>query len=264
MKIFKIQIQNYRLLKDFSIDLEDELSLVIGKNNTGKTSILSALEKFLNQSERNKFSFDDFNIVFKNNLKTLATHATDLSENDYEPGLLGLRLFIEYDESDNLSNISRVMMDLDPDNNSSKYWDLRYSLGYLEYLTLKAADFEQFASKRGHKQSASPNYQMLGVFDFLKVNHSKYFHFERKSYEYTHATGILNLFNFVDLDKEGISLKDIINFKYIPAKRDVTNKEFDKTLSGQTSKIYKQTEFNDEQTQAVEDFKDTLSNTDIS
>ena len=45
MKIFKIQVENYRLLKNFSIDLEDELSLVIGKNNTGKTPILSVLDK---------------------------------------------------------------------------------------------------------------------------------------------------------------------------------------------------------------------------
>ncbi|WP_257220263.1 ATP-binding protein [Phocaeicola dorei] len=52
MKIFKIQVENFRLLKNFSLDLEDELSLVIGKNNTGKTSILSVLDKFLNQSEK--------------------------------------------------------------------------------------------------------------------------------------------------------------------------------------------------------------------
>ena len=48
-------MENFRLLKSFSIDLEDGLSLVIGKNNTGKTSILSVLEKFLNQSEEINF-----------------------------------------------------------------------------------------------------------------------------------------------------------------------------------------------------------------
>ena len=47
MKIYKIQIENFRLLKNFSIDIENELSLVVGKNNTGKTSILSALDKFI-------------------------------------------------------------------------------------------------------------------------------------------------------------------------------------------------------------------------
>ena len=65
MKISKIQIKNFRLLKDFSIDLEDELSLIIGKNNTGKTSILTALDKFLNQSGRRSITLDDFNVELK-------------------------------------------------------------------------------------------------------------------------------------------------------------------------------------------------------
>jgi putative ATP-dependent endonuclease of the OLD family len=70
MKIKSIHIKNYRLLKDFKLDLEDELSLVLGKNNTGKTSILSALDKFINSnSDKNKFTSDDFNLVFKNELK---------------------------------------------------------------------------------------------------------------------------------------------------------------------------------------------------
>ena len=47
------------------MNMENELSLVIGKNNTGKTSILSILDKFLGHSERAKFTFDDFNIDFK-------------------------------------------------------------------------------------------------------------------------------------------------------------------------------------------------------
>lgn len=49
MNIFKIHIHNFRLLREFSMDLEEDLSLVIGKNNTGKTSILSVLDKFLNE-----------------------------------------------------------------------------------------------------------------------------------------------------------------------------------------------------------------------
>ena len=70
MKIYKIQVENFRLLKEFSIDVEDELSLVIGKNNTGKTSILSVLDKFLNHSDRNKFYYDDFNIDYKERLRS--------------------------------------------------------------------------------------------------------------------------------------------------------------------------------------------------
>ena len=50
MKINKLKIENFRLLKNFQLDLENELSLVIGKNNCGKTSLLAVLDKFLNQS----------------------------------------------------------------------------------------------------------------------------------------------------------------------------------------------------------------------
>ena len=71
MKIKEIKVENYRLLKDFSIDLEDDLSLVIGKNNTGKTSLLSVMDKFLNQSDKSKFTYDDFNIDCKDKLKEI-------------------------------------------------------------------------------------------------------------------------------------------------------------------------------------------------
>lgn len=48
MKIKKIQIQNFRLLKNLELDVEDDLSLIVGKNNVGKTSVLSIMDKFLN------------------------------------------------------------------------------------------------------------------------------------------------------------------------------------------------------------------------
>lgn len=44
MFLNKITVQNFRLLKDFSVDLEQELSLIIGKNNSGKTSLLYLLD----------------------------------------------------------------------------------------------------------------------------------------------------------------------------------------------------------------------------
>lgn len=47
MKITKVIINNFRLLRNIEIDLEENLSLIIGKNNCGKTSVLFALSKFL-------------------------------------------------------------------------------------------------------------------------------------------------------------------------------------------------------------------------
>jgi len=45
----KINIENFRGIKHLSLEL-DELTVLIGENNTGKTSILEALQTCLNRS----------------------------------------------------------------------------------------------------------------------------------------------------------------------------------------------------------------------
>ena len=91
MEIIKIEVENFRLLKNFSIDIEKELSLIIGKNNVGKTSLLSVLDKFLN--EKSKFSYDDFNIDFKNELENLITLANE--PENFQPKGIKLKIFIK-------------------------------------------------------------------------------------------------------------------------------------------------------------------------
>lgn len=69
MKVKKIHIENYRMLKRIDIDLGENLSLIIGKNNCGKTSFLSILNKFIgSQSSTNNFTYNDFNSDFQDSL----------------------------------------------------------------------------------------------------------------------------------------------------------------------------------------------------
>ncbi|MDD7888008.1 hypothetical protein [Flavivirga sp. 57AJ16] len=82
------------------------------------------------------------------------------------------------------------------------------------------------------------------------------------SFEYGKATEAVNEKNFIDSKDETISIKDVISFKYISARRDVTNKEKENTLSKQTSSLYKKKEDNSDKNQATENFKDQLSETD--
>lgn len=259
MKIFKIQIENFRLLKNFSIDLEDELSLVIGKNNTGKTSMLSVLEKFLNQSEKNKFYFDDFNIDFKKELKEII-EGDAISEDDYVEKGIKLKLFIQYTETCNLENISKVMMDLDPENNYIVL-GFEYTLLFDKYIALRQS-WREFVAHEAEKQIENKQYKPKSLYDFLCQKHTDYFKVSRKSIEINKDSQQVNEANFIDLDSEKISIKDIVDFKYISARREVANKEVDKTLSMQTSKIYEKTETNPEQNKAVDNFKDKLSETD--
>ena len=260
MKVFKIEIENYRLLKNFSVYLEKELSLVIGKNNTGKTSILSVLDKFLSQSDKNKFTFDDFNIDFKKELKARIEAEEAISEENYKRLGIRLRLFIEYTETDNLSNVSRVMMDLDPDNNVIVL-GFEYTMNFTGYSRIRN-EYREFEAKEKVKKQAKPDYTIRNVYDFLRLHQTDYFRINKRSLGYDPATKQASENPSIDLDTEKIRIADIINFKYISAKRDVANKEVNETLSGQTSRIYRRTETSDEQNKAVEDFKDKLSETD--
>jgi predicted ATP-dependent endonuclease of OLD family len=259
MKVFKIQVENYRLLKNFSMDIEDDLSLVIGKNNTGKTSILSVLNKFFNQSEKNRFHFDDFNIDFRKELENLI-EGDSIAENEYTAQGIKLRLFIKYTEICNLENISRVMMDLDPENNFIVL-GFEYILPFEKYVDIRK-DYNEFKLNENAKKSKSKAYKQKSMYNFLEQRHIDYFKLFRKSIEINKDTQIVNEASFIDFDKESINIKDIINFKYISARREVADKEIEKPLSSQTSKIYEKTETSSVQNKAVDDFKDRLSETD--
>ena len=256
MKIKKIEIENFRLLKNFSMDLEKELSLVIGKNNTGKTSILSVLDKFLN--EKAKFTYDDFNIDFKENFEKAVT-ASDIP-NDFPNIGIKLKIFIEYDERDDLSNVSIVLMDLDPNNNNIVL-GFEYTIKYDDFLKLRA-DYTAFAASEKSKVDEGKKKTARELKEFLKQELDKYFKSQKKSFEYDNSTKTVNEASFIDLKDETIAIKDIISFKYISARRDVTNKENENTLSKQTSNLYKRKEDSSEKNQATENFKDQLSETD--
>lgn len=260
MKIEKISVKNYRLLKDFSVALEEDLSLIIGKNNVGKTSFLTVLERFLNSSEKSKMMFDDFNVELKDELKNRVLEEQIIAEKEFGPIGIFLAIFIKYDKQDKCDRIEPLMTNLDPDNN---YIVLQFSYE-LTYDGLKSLRKSYQTNLQNVGKDEKVSEAKKDVFKFLKSQHQKFFKFTRKSLDYDPISNLFNPKRSVDLDKEKVSLKDIINFKYISAKRDVTNRDVDKTLSSQISKLYKKSEMDADQVAAVESFKDHLIATDIS
>lgn len=257
MRIKKIEIENYRLLKNFSIDLEKDLSLVIGKNNSGKTSILSVLDKFLN--EKIKFSYDDFNIDFRKELENLIVSEQEIE--DFQPMGIKMKIYIEYNEADDLSNVCKVMMDLDPDNNNI-ILGFEYIITHTNFLKIKK-DYATFKLSEQEKVNKKIKTHPKGLNEFLNQELGNYFQVNKKSFEFDIAANKVNEANYIDLQKEGISIKEIISFKYISARRDVTNKEKENTLSKQTSNLYRKKEDNDNKNQVTKKFKDQLSETDL-
>jgi predicted ATP-dependent endonuclease of OLD family len=245
LKISKIKIKNFRLLKDFSLDLEDELSLILGKNNTGKTSVLTALDKFLNQTNRRSITLDDFNVgVKKDLLQYLSGHKHLPIANDYRPLGIELKIYIDYTAQDDLSQVRSLIMSLDPDDNNIVL-KFEYNIGHEQLLKLKDDYTEQ-----SDKFDNNPEL-------YLKDHLGDYFGVVKKKSLLSSNETI-----FIDLVKENIPLNDILSFNFISAKRGVTNKDTDKTLSHQTAKIYERSDVSDEQTAASDNFKQTLRKTD--
>lgn len=60
MFIRKAKIRNYRLLKNIELTLDSTTTLIVGRNNTGKTSFAEAFRSFLTQSGQ-KVRYEDFN-----------------------------------------------------------------------------------------------------------------------------------------------------------------------------------------------------------
>lgn len=93
MRITKIQAKNFRILQNSVMDFERDLCLLLGRNNTGKTSFMVLIEKFLRNVD---FSFNDFSINLRSQLFAF-DEKTDVTE-------LAIQLImtLEYDEKDNL------------------------------------------------------------------------------------------------------------------------------------------------------------------
>ena len=61
MKISKVEIKNFRLLSDVSLSLEEKSTVIVGRNNSGKTSLTEVFRRLLLDKSPN-FSLHDFSI----------------------------------------------------------------------------------------------------------------------------------------------------------------------------------------------------------
>lgn len=129
MRIKDITIKNFRLLEDVSLNIEEDITLIVGKNNTGKTSLFEVINMFFN--EKNNFSFHDFSqktysqFEASFNIYEAAQKETDEEKKDeLEKSLISsmpniqLEIQIEYDKAkDSLINLSEFISDLDDSKN---------------------------------------------------------------------------------------------------------------------------------------------------
>ncbi|WP_177763118.1 ATP-dependent nuclease [Flavobacterium sp. I3-2] len=126
MKITQLTVTNFRLLENITINIEDDITLIVGKNNTGKTSLFEVINLFFDI--KNRISFHDFSLnshdVFKlcdaKFQNELLVEIKDDKKDEIEKSLINdipkitLSIQVEYDKvKDSLINISDFISDLD-------------------------------------------------------------------------------------------------------------------------------------------------------
>lgn len=262
MKIERITVKNFRLLRDFSIDLEDSLSLVIGKNNVGKTSLLLILDQFLGSRGEGKrsFRFNDLNLDAQEQLKDMMVNPL-VAEDAYIPVSISLRLIISYTDTDILANVNPLLMDLDVDNHYLAI-GFDFYLPYAGYKDLHTRHAEQKAKfdDKYKAEEVKPNFNTIDFLDEKAIGHFRQIRKSIKVDKY----GNLDESNYIDLkDVQGFKMDSVVMFQWIGARRDVDNRDVDKTLSTKTSDLYKAIEENEEQIAAKESFLEQLKDTDV-
>jgi predicted ATP-dependent endonuclease of OLD family len=133
MKIKKIEVKNFRLLEEVICNLEDDITLIVGKNNTGKTSFFEAIK--LATSTDGKFIFEDFSqstyaafkAVYSKYLESKIDGITEEDHDKLEKQLIvevpkiKINFEIEYNKANNesLVELSEFITDLEDARNDA-------------------------------------------------------------------------------------------------------------------------------------------------
>ncbi len=215
MHISKVRIQNFRLLKDTTLDLEgesnNELSLLIGKNNSGKTSFIVLFENFLKSK---RFCYDDFPMRLRKDILEIC------DETDVYPLAIRLSLKIEYGKEDNLQNLSDFIVDLDPKCNTVR---IAFEATIKKSELLK--DLEAVTKRKDE-------FIKKNISEYIEV---RYYIFDSyNDFEAEHRSKLIK--------REASDVNNLINLKIIQANRNVTSSDASpqdrRILSHLTTRFY--------------------------
>ncbi|MER6437704.1 ATP-dependent endonuclease [Streptomyces sp. NPDC001185] len=115
--VTKVEVKNFRLLQNATVTFDDDVTVCVGRNNTGKTSLAEILTKFLRTGEIS-LRFEDFSIgahaKFSEAYRKYAT-GDEAGAREVLPEI-SATVFLSYDGSgEEYGNLGPLIVDLDPD-----------------------------------------------------------------------------------------------------------------------------------------------------
>lgn len=250
MRVRNIQVRNFRLLSDISIDLEDDITLIVGRNNTGKTSLLEIIQILTSD---NSLTFEDFsqssyrifkelNAEFEKITPTTEEETKEAIEINIQERFPKIQLQIEfiYDKAkDSLVELSEFITDLDVSRTDGCVllsYEPTNSLGLLK----------MFANREDKSTTLIP---------YLKENIKTFY--KLRCYAKDIQSDYLREIEIGYKEK----IKKVVLFEEIKALRILDDKKNDKnkTLALGFSKYYNERDRTDDNVKAVEDSLNKIS-----
>lgn len=121
MRIESVKVTNFRLLRDTEITLDEKTTVIVGRNNSGKTSFTEVFRRLLSDASA-KFKLEDFSIPilenFWNAFILMKVGKEDQVIREVLP-YIQITLTLKYDITDNLGPLGEFVIDLDPNSTHS-------------------------------------------------------------------------------------------------------------------------------------------------
>lgn len=259
MFIKKIQVKNFRQLKDIEIELQENTSILAGPNNSGKTSVILLLKRIFTEKS---FIFlkEDFNVYDKvvwgekiyqiikdgysyekekhinteNVLKEIIENILPIESQEENEAIkipeLTVDIQVDYCDTDDISNFAEYIMDLEEEKNSI-YFQYKVVLKNDLFQKNIKSNIEKIISRLQNNERDEKKESIIEI--ILDV----------------YCKSLINKCFFTDEDnlitseiKEINTFKNLFNFKYIEASRPVDDafekdkKSLSNTLIASTSK----------------------------
>lgn len=171
MRVESAHIKGYRLFEDETISFDESTTIIVGRNNSGKTSFVELFYKFFGSGKSATFSIDDFSRIQRTSLREAATtwqqsHQSAAKkkqdtlaslENDAINKLPEITLEIEfsYDDNESATPLADLILDLDPERHdallSCRYYVKKPQEFLRDFSESHYDDILEFARRRmGH------------------------------------------------------------------------------------------------------------------
>ena len=115
MHISEITVSNFRLLEDVGLCLEEDTTLIVGRNNSGKTSLTELFRRLLAENSP-AFRLEDFSLgVHEQFWEALQKYKAGDGDEAVRAVLpsISVSLVLEYEDDEELGALSNFIVDLD-------------------------------------------------------------------------------------------------------------------------------------------------------